>query len=172
MTTETQKNQRHAECTLPSIKRTLRWAQQLQRSTLRNQNMNRPRNTRFATRRPFQTTHRNTFATRLATHGSALGAHSFARCHNLKSVDKPHRPSKITTFIANILKHTKVNLIIESSKLTLKQTDTRKELITTSAAMPPNGCSCCCHWHRPSLPTLHGAWKEHDLNSTTKQSKY
>ena len=38
--------------------------------------------------------------------------------------------------------------------------------------MPSNGCSCCCHWHRPSLPTLRGAWKEHDLNSITKQSKY
>ena len=72
----------------------------------------------------------------------------------------------------HVEKHTKVNLNIESSKLTLKETDTRKELITTSAAMPPNGCSCCCQWHRPSLTTLRGAWKEHDLNSITKQSKY
>ena len=38
--------------------------------------------------------------------------------------------------------------------------------------MTPNGCSCCCHWHRSSLQTLRDSRKEHDSDSPTKQSKY
>ena len=144
--TRAQPRPRHT--TNSDTKRTLRSVQQLQRSTFGNQNtdgnvlINTPRNTpqslrhalnsRSATRRPFRTTHRNTFATRHASHGSALGAHTrtlpqLEMCRHTRQTKQRN-----DVHCEYIEKHTKVNLIIEASRLTFKKTGTRRELITTS----------------------------------------